>query len=83
MAGSKEGGQKAAQTNKLRHGSDFYHKIGSQGGKLGRDGGFASHMIGEDGLTGKERAIIAGSKGGKVSRRSTNPHAANQANLIK
>ena len=61
MAGTKEGGQKAAQTNKLKHGSDFYAKIGAKGGKLGRTGGFYAN---------RELARIAGAKGGRISRRT-------------
>lgn len=60
MAGTKAGGQKAAATNKTRHGSDFYAKIGSKGGKNGNTGGFAANP---------ELARIAGAKGGRISRR--------------
>lgn len=60
MAGTKEGGQKAAATNKTRHGKDFYAKIGAKGGKLGRTGGFYAN---------RELARVAGAKGGRISRR--------------
>ena len=60
MAGTKEGGKKAAATNKSRHGKDFYATIGAKGGKLGRTGGFAAN---------RELARIAGAKGGRISRR--------------
>jgi general stress protein YciG len=60
MAGTKAGGMKAAQTNKAKHGSDFYAKIGAKGGKLGKTGGFAANP---------ELARIAGRKGGLISRR--------------
>lgn len=40
MSGTKEGGKKAAQTNLLRNGKDFYCKIGRKGGKKGHTGGF-------------------------------------------
>jgi general stress protein YciG len=60
MAGTKAGGQKAAQTNKAKHGSDFYAKIGAKGGKLGKTGGFAANP---------ELARVAGAKGGRISRR--------------
>ena len=60
MAGTKEGGKKAAATNKARHGKDFYATIGAKGGKLGRTGGFAAN---------RELARIAGAKGGRISRR--------------
>ena len=69
MSGTKAGGIKAAQTNKQLHGEDFYKKIGSQGGHNGTTGGWASDKIGEDGLTGKERARKQGAIGGRMSKR--------------
>ena len=60
MAGTKKGGQLAAQTNKARYGSDFYAKIGAKGGTLGKTGGFAANPA---------LARIAGAKGGRISRR--------------
>lgn len=69
MAGTKEGGRKAAATNKERYGERFYAEIGSKGGKLGRTGGFASDKVGRDGLTGLERARVAGIKGGRIGKR--------------
>lgn len=69
MSGTKEGGAKAAAQNKLKYGKDFYKKIGSKGGKLGVTGGFASDKVGADGLSGRERAKVAGSKGGQISKR--------------
>lgn len=70
MAGTQVGGVRAASTNKALYGDDFYAVIGAKGGKLGRTGGFASEKIGKDGLTGKQRAEIAGAKGGRKSRRT-------------
>lgn len=70
MAGTTAGGRKAAAKNKALYGSDFYASIGAKGGKLGRSGGFASDKKGTDGLTGRERARLAGSKGGRISRRT-------------
>lgn len=72
MAGTKAGGAKAARTNKERHGEDFYARIGKIGGSNGHTGGFGSDAIGKDGLTGFERARIAGIKGGRISRRGKN-----------
>ena len=69
MAGTIEGGRKSAIKNKERHGADFYARIGSKGGKKSKTGGFASNKIGKDGLTGPERAKLAGSIGGTKSRR--------------
>jgi hypothetical protein len=60
MAGTKAGGAKAAITNKMKHGSDFYARIGAKGGKNGHTGGFAAN---------KALAIEAGMKGGKISKR--------------
>lgn len=61
MAGTKAGGKAAAATNKAKHGSDFYAKIGAMGGKKGRTGGFYAN---------RELARIAGARGGRVSRRT-------------
>lgn len=69
MSGTREGGLKAAATNKMIHGENFYSSIGKIGGKSSNTGGFASLVVGEDGLTGRQRARIAGAKGGSVSKR--------------
>ena len=69
MSGTPEGGLKAAKTNKKLHGKNFYAEIGRKGGQNGHTGGFASEKTGDDGLTGFERARIAGAKGGHMSRR--------------
>ena len=61
MAGTKEGGQAAARTNKRKYGSDFYAKIGAKGGRLGRTGGFAAN---------RDLARTAGTIGGRKSRRA-------------
>lgn len=60
MAGTLEGGRKAAATNKAKYGSDFYAKIGRIGGSHGHTGGFASNP---------ELAKIAGAIGGRKSKR--------------
>lgn len=66
MAGTRAGGLKAAETNKLRYGDgftkeNFYSQIGRKGGRISRGGGFAqSH----------ELAVWAGTKGGKISKRN-------------
>jgi hypothetical protein len=64
MPGTKPGGIKARDTNYERYGRGFYVRIGAIGGKKSTGGGFGSDKIGEDGLTGKERARLAGAVGG-------------------
>ena len=63
MAGTKAGGIKARNTNKERHGADYYQRIGAIGGRNGHTGGFAAN---------RELARIAGRKGGLISRRRKN-----------
>ncbi len=60
MSGNKIGGKKAAKVNKLKHGKDFYSRIGRIGGQNGHTGGFAAN---------RELARIAGRKGGLKSKR--------------
>ena len=67
MAGNRESGLVAAQTNKERYGEDFYSRIGALGGKLSKTGGFYAN---------RELARRAGAIGGAVSRKTgpnTNP----------
>lgn len=60
MAGTRAGGLKAAKTNRIKNGPDFYSRIGRKGGHNGHTGGFASNP---------DLARIAGRKGGLKSRR--------------
>lgn len=60
MAGTKSGGKLAAETNRKKHGADFYRIIGAMGGKKGTTGGFYAN---------RELAREAGRKGGTISRR--------------
>ena len=69
ISGTKAGAAKAAATNRERHGDDFYVRIGRMGGHNGKTGGFASEKIGKDGLSGRDRAVLAGSIGGRKSKR--------------
>lgn len=64
MAGTIQGGRRAAQKNKQKHGSDFYARIGRLGGRRSRTGGFAA------GREGRKRASYYGAIGGSISRRS-------------
>lgn len=74
MAGSKAGAAKARATMIKNLGGleayrDRMKNNGSKGGSLGTTGGFASDIVGDDGLTGPQRARIAGEVGGRTSRR--------------
>lgn len=60
MAGTKEGGIKARNTNYKKWGDDFYKNIGRKGGQNGHTGGFASDP---------ELARRAGRLGGMISKR--------------
>lgn len=60
MAGTREGGRKAAETNKKKYGHDFYASIGRKGGRNGHTGEFAANP---------ELARIAGAIGGRKSKR--------------
>lgn len=68
MAGTVAGGLKAAQKN-LAKDPLFYVKNGRKGGLKSSSGGFASTKVGSDGLTGSQRARLAGAEGGRISRR--------------
>lgn len=61
MAGTRQGGMRAAATNKQRYGMNFYESIGRKGGQISKGGGFAKNP---------ELARIAGARGGKASRRT-------------
>lgn len=63
MAGTKEGGLRAAATNKAKYGKDFYKKIGHIGGKIGTTGGFYAN---------RKLASEAGRLGGLKPKRRKN-----------
>ena len=70
MAGTAEGARKTAQKIKERYGREFYVRLGRKGGAAGGNGrGFACKRTDVNGLTGPERARIAGARGGSVGRR--------------
>ena len=70
MSGTRAGAAKAVKSVTERFGKDFYKRIGAKGGSRSTNGGFASTKVGKDGLTGHERAKLAGKKGGTISRRT-------------
>ena len=64
------------QTMINKHGSreaviEIQKLIASKGGKNGNTGGFASDLVGKDGLTGRQRAAVKGAIGGERSRRKS------------
>lgn len=62
MSGTKIGGLRAAETNKQKHGKDFYANIGKVGGKAKNPNkGFGSMT--------PEKRIEAARRGGKTSKR--------------
>jgi len=69
LSGSKAGGIKMKATLLKRLGSEeavlaFRQESGRKGGSKSRNGGFGSQVVGKDGLTGRERAIVVGKRGG-------------------
>ena len=58
--GTVEGGKKAAATNKMRYGVEFYRTIGKVGGIKSRGGGFAAN---------RDLAREAGRIGGRNGKR--------------
>lgn len=72
MASNREGGLKAAKTNKAKYGDDFYKRIGATGGKISRVGGFAHDP---------EMARLAGRLGGLNSRKDTTINALDVDNI--
>ena len=73
MSGTAEGAAKTKAKN-LASDPNYYSRIGSIGGKNSSNGGFASDVVGKDGLTGRERSRIAGRIGGKIVVRTENNH---------
>lgn len=75
MSGTKEGGQRARDTNKANYGADFYAKIGAKGGQKSTTGGFWYKKY----VEGDVEAIrAAGQVGGTLGTRSKekSPHRA-------
>ena len=81
MAGNKQSGKTLVETMIKKYGSyeafrqsmrERAYKGGKNGNKEANPnygGGFASKSVGDDGLTGYERARVAGAIGGRKSRR--------------
>lgn len=63
MSQTPEGAIKAKATIIEKYGKDYFANMGKLGGQKSTSGGFGQ------GEMGRERARIAGAKGGRVSRR--------------
>lgn len=61
MSGTITGGRKAAETNKIKYGEDFYKIIAAKGGRAKVPKGFSM-------MTRKQRSL-AGTLGGRKSKR--------------
>lgn len=68
MSGNSESAKKAYQTRIERHGKESVQNMHSAGGRASRVGGFGTTEIGEDGLTGRERARMASIESHKVRK---------------
>lgn len=72
MVGTKAGGLKASQTNRERHGEDFYARIGKKGGENGHTGGFAAdHALAR--AAGRKGGLKSSRKGIKTGQGKTKP----------
>lgn len=63
MSQTSTGAKKAAITNKTRHGSDFYQRIGSRGGKNG-----TGHQFGHGMVSPSEAGRIGGARSKRKKR---------------
>lgn len=72
MGQTSEGAKKAYQNRIARLGIDSVRNMQSRGGKASTPGGFGTDKVGEDGLTGKERARIASAKAHKIRNHNYN-----------
>lgn len=80
MAGTKEGGYLARDTNIDKYGERFYKDIGSKGGKASGTGGFyyLKHVAKDT-----EKISIYGALGGSISRRGPNKLTKTEASSIR
>ena len=83
MAGTQKGAKKTARTCMDKFGKDYYKNIGRIGGSHSHKGGFASEKVGKDGLTGSQRAKIAGALGGRKGRRGPAKFPKDLSDLIE
>lgn len=59
-----------AEKIKAKYGDDYFKKLGSRGGKKANPNkGFGCSVAGKDGLTGRDRAVLAGQTSRKNNRK--------------
>ena len=67
MAGTLEGGLKACVTNKRRYGADYYQRLAYKSQEAWKKNGRKPRGF----AANRERARLAGAKGGRISRRGS------------
>lgn len=72
MSQTSEGAKKAYQNRLTKHGVDALREMQSNGGKASSTGGFNSNKVGEDGLTGRQRARLASAESHRLRHHSYN-----------
>lgn len=65
MSGTVEGGQKTVETNRKRHGEDYYHKLGKMGGSVSHRE--SRPFVAQEGLAKRAGKLGGRPKGFKVS----------------
>lgn len=68
MSGNSESAKKAYQTRIERHGKESVQSMHAAGGRSSHVGGFGTQEVGNDGLTGRERARMASIESHKVRK---------------
>jgi len=76
ISGSKEGGSKAAKTNKEKYGKEYYSEIGKKGAEAYRQRQALGIASPRGFAANRELARTAGARGGKISRRGKSEKAA-------
>ena len=72
MSQSSEGAKKAYQNRVARHGIQSIRDMQSKGGSQSTPGGFGTKKVGDDGLTGRQRARLASIESHKVRKHNYN-----------